>query len=76
VLNIPDNMMVVKLPPQSPNLNPSENNWDDMREKFFHNLVFNSMKAVENQLIDACNFYESHPEIIHDMTAWNWIVNY
>ncbi len=74
VLNIPANMMVVKLPPQSPNLNPKENGWDDMREKFFHNLVFNSMQAVENQLIIACNFYESHPEIIHSIAAWNWII--
>lgn len=76
VLKLPANMMVQKLPPQSPNLNPSENNWDDMREKFFHNLVFGSMKAVEKQLIAACNYYETHPEIIHSMTAWNWIVNY
>jgi len=75
VLDIPGNTMVVKLPPQSPNLNPSENNWDDMREKFFHNLVFNSMKAVEKQLVVACNHYESNPDIIHSMTAWEWIVN-
>lgn len=75
VLDIPDNIMVVKLPPKSPNLNPSENNWDDMREKFFHNLVFGSMKAVENRLITACNFYESHPEIIQSMAAWGWIVD-
>ena len=75
VLDIPGNMTVVKLPPQSPNLNPAENNWDDMREKFFHNLVFNSMKAVEKRLIEACNHYESHPGIIHSMTAWKWINN-
>ncbi len=75
VLNIPANMMLIKLPPYSPNLNPQENNWDDMREKFFHNLVFNSIAAVEDQLVVACNYYESHPEIIHSMTAWNWITN-
>ena len=74
VLNIPDNMMVVKLPPKSPNLNPAENNWDDMREKFFHNLVFDSMNAVEKQLIVACNHYELHQEIIQSITAWNWII--
>lgn len=75
VLDIPGNMMVVKLPSKSPNLNPSENNWDDMREKFFHNLVFDSMQAVEDRLITACNFYESNPEIIRSIAAWNWIVN-
>ncbi len=76
VLDLPTNMMVQKLPPQSPNLNPSENNWDDMREKFFHNLVFKSMEAVEKQLVTACNYYEAHPEIIQSMTGWDWIVNY
>jgi hypothetical protein len=76
VLTLPDTMMVQKLPPQSPNLNPAENNRDDMREKFFHNILFNSMKAVEKQLVTACNFYEKNPKIIQSMTGWNWIVNY
>lgn len=74
VLDIPPNMMVMKLPPQSPNLNPKENGWDDMREKFFHNLLFNSMTAVEDQLVIACNYYEAHPEIIHSIAAWEWII--
>jgi hypothetical protein len=74
VLDIPANMMAVKLPPQSPNLNPKENGWDDMREKFFHNLLFDSMQAVEDKLIVACNYYESHPEIIHSIAAWDWII--
>jgi hypothetical protein len=75
VLDLPANIMVVKLPPQSPNLNPSENNWDDMREKFFHNLVFGSMQAVENRLVSACNFYESNPRIIHSIASWEWIIS-
>jgi len=73
VLNVPENMMLVKLPPYSPNLNPSENNWDDMREKFFQNLVFDSLQAVEDMLVTACNFYEQNPHIIRSMTNWNWI---
>ena len=32
-LNIPDTMTVRTLPPYSPQLNPVENIWDDMREK-------------------------------------------
>ena len=45
-LNIPDTMTVRTLPPYSPQLNPVENIWDDMREKFFANIVFESMDAV------------------------------
>ncbi len=74
-LNIPQNVQVLSLPPYSPELNPCENNWDDMREKFFKNTVFSSLDAVETQLITACNFYESHTEIIQSISGWNWIVN-
>ena len=76
VLRIPENISIEKLPPHSPNLNPAENNWDDMREKFFHNQLFDSMNAVEEQLIAACNYYENNPKIIQSIAAWNWIVNY
>lgn len=76
VLNVPDNMMVVTLPPKSPQLNPSENNWDDMREKFFHKRLFNSIGAVEEQLITACNYYENNPNIVQSFAGWNWIINY
>lgn len=74
-LTIPDNMMLMTLPPYSPNLNPVENNWDDMREKFFLNTVYDSMDEVEDTLITACLFYEANPEIIHSLASWKWIVS-
>jgi putative transposase len=74
-LNLPEHMKVVSLPPYSPELNPAENGWDDMREKFFKNTVFDSLEAVENQLVIACNFYESNPQIIQSIAGWNWIIN-
>lgn len=75
-LTLPENMKVMSLPPYSPQLNPQENNWDDMREKFFKNTVFDSMQAVESQLVMACNFYESNPHIVHSFSSWKWIINY
>ena len=74
-LNIPKNIEIITLPPYSPVLNPAENNWDDMREKFFQNKVFHSLEAVENQLVIACNFYEQNPQIIQSIAAWEWIAN-
>jgi len=74
-LKIPENIMVSELPAYSPQLNPSENNWDDMREKFFPNLVFDSMNAVEEKLIEACNFYENNIDVIKSMAGWKWIIN-
>jgi len=75
-LSIPENMMIVTLPPHSPELNPTENIWEDVREKFFQNLVFDSLDALEDRLASACNFYEQHPKIVQSITGWKWIVNY
>lgn len=74
-LNLPPNMKVVSLPPYSPELNPCENGWDDMREKFFKNTVFDSLEAVEKQLSSACNFYENNPQTLKSITGWSWIIN-
>jgi len=72
-LDIPENMMVRTLPSYSPELNPAENIWDDMREKFFANIVFESMEAVENKLSEACIHYEENPETVQSITAFSWI---
>ena len=49
----PTNMRLIPLPPWSPQLNPVEHLWDEVREKWFANRVFNSLSAVEEQLMTA-----------------------
>ena len=75
ILEVPDNIMIQHLPPYSPQLNPSENNWDDMREKFFRNLVFDSLDSLEDHLVSACLYYEDNSDVIKSLSAWNWIIN-
>jgi len=41
------------LPPYSPELNPVEHVWDALREKYFHNRVFSSLKEVESARVDS-----------------------
>ena len=74
-LNIPDTMTVRTLPSYSPQLNPVENIWDDMREKFFSNIVFESMDAVENKISEACLHYEENTETVRSITAFPWIAD-
>ena len=72
-LDIPRNISMVKIPPYCPQINPSENMWDEIREKFFPNLVFNSMEAVENRIVKACLFYQNNKNIVKSFTNFNWI---
>jgi hypothetical protein len=72
---IPENIRLEKLPARCPDLNPEENIWDDRRESFFANLLFDSRHAVESQLITAANFYEANPERVQSITAWPWIIS-
>jgi transposase len=57
-LQVPANMRLIPLPPWSPQLNPVEHLWDEVREKWFANRVFNSLSAVEEQLLTALKTLE------------------
>src|SRR5262249_16052622 len=45
-LIVTDNITLLYLPPYSPELNPKENLWDEIREKIFKNYALKSMDAV------------------------------
>ena len=74
-LNIPKNIIIKHIPPYSPELNPSENMWGEMREKYFGNYAFKSMKTVEDRLVETSIFYENNPKIVQSITGFDWIVN-
>lgn len=74
-LKVPSNVALLPLPPYSPELNPVEHLWDDLREKSFHNRVFDSLDAVEDQLCDALAAFEADPQRIHRLAAWPWITD-
>jgi transposase len=76
VLVVPKNIRLLYLPSYCPQLNPSENMWDEIREKFFTNLVFDSMNAVEDKLEEAMIFYDKKREIVKSITGFNWITPY
>lgn len=73
-LKVPENMGVKILPPYSPQLNPTEAVWDEMREKFFPNMAFESMTDVEKQLINATLHFEANPKKVQSLVGFKWIV--
>jgi transposase len=73
-LVIPNTIRLEPLPPYSPELNPTEHIWDIIRETSFANLVFESMDAVEDQLVTALASLERDRPRVRQATAFPWIV--
>lgn len=71
----PANVRPMTLPPYSPELNPVEHLWDELREKHFHNRFFDSLGAVEKQLEGALRTLELDAKRVRSITAWQWIVD-
>ena len=74
-LRVPYNMEIFPLLPHSPELNPSEQIWDEVREKGFQNEVFNSLSLVEDRLCDTLLDLENDPSRVQSITGWDWIVS-
>jgi hypothetical protein len=52
-----------------------ENIWDEIREKWFPNLVFNGMQAVEDTLVDALVTLENDHKRTQSIAGFEWIVS-
>ena len=74
-LEIPENMQILFLPPYSPELNPAEHLWDDLREKSFANRAFSGMKAVEDTLVQGLQRLEQNPVSTQSLTGFAWITS-
>jgi transposase len=73
-LVIPANIMLRFLPPYSPELNPQENLWDEIREKIFKNYALKSMDEVCDKLVEAALYIERNPELVKSITSFPYIV--
>jgi len=73
-LYIPGNMALVRLPPYSPELNPAERLWEEIREKEFANRVFDSLGAAIAQAARGLKRLELMPDGLQSLTGWPWIL--
>ena len=69
MLKAPDNIYLLRLPPYAPELNPIEPVWDELRDKYFHNRVFASLDALENQLVRGLKTLERDPETVRTIVS-------
>ena len=73
-LIVPENIRLLPLPAYSPELNPQEHLWDEIREKEFPNRVFDSLAAVKKQLKSGLARLARDGSRVRSITAWPWIV--
>jgi len=73
-LVVPENIRLLPLPAYSPELNPQEHLWDEIREKEFPNRVFDSLEGVRKQLRSGLVRLARDGMRLRSITVWPWIV--
>jgi len=71
MLFIPDNIRIVHLPPRTPELNPIEIIWREIRKRGFKNIIFNKLKDVVDKFFEVVGNM-SNDDVI-SITRWSWI---
>lgn len=72
-LVVPHNIRLLFLPPATPEMNPIEQIWKELRKRGFRNEVFHSLNDVIDRLCDTiCSL--SH-NVVRSITARKWILD-
>jgi transposase len=67
-LVIPENIRLIPQPAYSPELNPVEHIWDELREKYFHNRIFPSLELLIDVLCQGLNDLAHDTERLRSLT--------
>ena len=72
-LQIPDNIELFFLPPSTPEMNPIEQIWKEIRKRGFRNEIFKTLDEVIYRLCDTiCSLSK---DSIKSITARNWLLS-
>lgn len=67
-LEIPENMRLIFQPPYSPETNPVEHIWEELREKHFANRMFSSLDELQKHLCSVLSDLLSQTDLIRSLT--------
>lgn len=71
-LDLPANISIVLLPAKSPELNPTENTWQFMRDNWLSNRVFQSADDIVDHCCHAWNKLAHQPWRIMSIGLRDW----
>lgn len=70
-LKVPDNITIIHIPPYTPEMNPIEQIWRELRTKGFKNEVFSTLEKVVERLSQTINNLTK--ETVISITRRKWI---
>lgn len=71
-LIVPENIRLVFIPPYTPEMNPIEQIWKEIRKRGFRNEIFQTLNKVVERLCFTIQSISSYT--ITSITARDWIV--
>ena len=71
-LIMPDNIVLLKLPPYAPELNPVENIWAYLRANGLAHQVWETYAAIEDACCNAWNRLTRLPDVIRSIGTRDW----
>ncbi len=74
-LVIPERMRLYPLPARSPELNPTEHVWEELREKWLANRLFDCQDAVDCQVQKGLAALEQDRPRVASLAGFTWIKN-
>jgi len=72
-LPVPDNIRLLPLPARSPELNPAEHLWEELREKDLANRSFSSLRPLEKTLCEGLTHLAADPDRVRSLTDFPYM---
>ena len=70
----PERVSALRLPPRSPELNPAERWFRELR-RHLSNRVFDTIEAIEEALTEALRPYWNEEHLLRRLTGYDWWLN-
>lgn len=69
-LLVPANIRLIEQPAYSPEVNPVEHLWEELREKYLHNRLFSSLDSLVEVLCQGLNELTEDKERLRSMMSF------
>ena len=68
------NVTLLKLPPYSPELNPVEQVWQWLKQRFLSNRCFNNYDDIVDACCDAWNEFRNDSDLVSRICSRDWAI--